>query len=97
MTILLTKKKIESGLEGKGFSKKKGSHIRFVYYYKNGKKGPVSHFSHGARGDTVSKGLVSTMARQLKVSAPEFIDLVECPLTRDGYESILVQRNGKLN
>ncbi len=85
----LRKAEVERSLARKGFSRRDGKHIRFTYIYRDGARGPSTHFSHGSGSGEISAALVSTMARQLYLSTSGFVDLVECPLGRDEYENIL--------
>ena len=41
----------------------------------------------------VPPGTYGSMARQLKLSKPQFGDLLACPLKRPGYEAILREQN----
>ncbi len=80
---------VERALTKKGFKQSESHHRFFVYYSKSGLKTPVNtKTSHGH--SEVSDDLLSKMARQLKVSRSEFLDLVDCPLSRDEYEQKLV-------
>ncbi len=87
----LKRREVEAALETKGFKRTKGDHAFFIYYTASGKKSPVrTKTSHGSSHFDISDILVSTMARQCKLSARNFRDLVACPLTREGYEEILL-------
>lgn len=41
---------------------------------------------------SIGKGLYRSMASQLKLSIKQFDDLLECPLTKEGYENILSEK-----
>lgn len=80
---------IERGLKNKGFGVAESHHHYFIYYSIDGKKTAVkTKTSHGQR--EISDDLIAKMARQVKVSRSEFLDLIDCPLSRKDYESILV-------
>lgn len=43
----------------------------------------------------IGRGLYHSMAMQLCLTNAQFDDLLDCPLTKDGYEGILLQ-SGKI-
>lgn len=80
---------VEKGLLNKGFVAGGGDHNYFFYYSKAGKKTIIrTKTSHGSR--EIDDNLLSQMAKQCKLSNKDFSLLVECPLSRDDYESKLV-------
>jgi len=87
----LEAKEIQSALERKGFQKKGGDHIFLVYHrLADNKKTRVrTKMSHGKK--TIGSALIGLMARQCKVTKSNFTNLVNCPLSREEYESLLVQ------
>jgi hypothetical protein len=83
------KRDIETGLSNKGFKRRENDHSYFVYYAMDGKKSlAATKTSHG-RGFDIDDSLLSQMARQCGVTKQQFLRLVECPLQRDEYETIL--------
>jgi hypothetical protein len=40
----------------------------------------------------VPDNLLSQMAVQCKLTRQQFLNLVDCPMSRDGYEAALVER-----
>ena len=85
---------IEGALLKKGFKKRDGDHSYYIYYGINGDKtGVFTKTSHGAKGRTISDDLFGRMARQLKLTNNEFDELVQCPLSREKYESILKEKD----
>jgi hypothetical protein len=85
-----SKREVESGLCSKGFSRKEGDHHFFIYWTTGGRKSRVfTKTSHS--GKEISDDLLSMMARQCKVTRPNFFGLVDCPLSRQDYESLLSQ------
>lgn len=62
---------------------------RFVWFEYAGRKILYTERSHG-RGDLGS--VEFAIRRQLKVNARQMQDLVDCPMTRDGYVEHLKQR-----
>ena len=79
-------KAVEAALLQKGFAQHDTDHSYFVYYTKEGKKTRAkTKTSHGKR--ELDNFLLGAMAKQVKLSKRDFIDLVDCPLDRDGYEA----------
>jgi len=56
----------------------------------NGRKILRVHYSHG-KGDIPSV-VVNKIRGQLKLSQKDFLELINCPLTYEGYLSILKQK-----
>lgn len=84
------KRKIESALKTKGFFIKEGDHHYFRYFTKNGKKTAIyTKTSHGIGSKTIHDPLLSPMAKQCKITKTQFIELIDCPLNREDYETIL--------
>jgi predicted RNA binding protein YcfA (HicA-like mRNA interferase family) len=83
---------VETSLERKGFLRSPGDHRFFTYYSKAGKKTIVfTKTSHGSR--EIGDHLIAQMARQCKLNKGQFVDLIECPLSRDQYEDVLIEKN----
>ena len=80
---------VESGLRNKGFIDREGDHTYFIYWSIAGKKSAVfTKTSHGAR--ELNDNLLALMAQQCKLSKREFINLIDCPLSREEYEAKLI-------
>jgi predicted RNA binding protein YcfA (HicA-like mRNA interferase family) len=85
------KRDVESGLENKGFQKQEGDHRYYVYWSIEGKKSMAkTKTSHGS-GRDISDDLLGKMARQCGVTKLSFLKLIDCPLDRPEYESLLKQ------
>jgi predicted RNA binding protein YcfA (HicA-like mRNA interferase family) len=83
---------VERALSRKGFVQSESHHRFFIYHSKAGRKTPIkTKTSHGQR--EISDSLLSKMAQQVKLGRGEFLDLVDCPLSRDEYEEKLVALN----
>jgi predicted RNA binding protein YcfA (HicA-like mRNA interferase family) len=83
---------VEQALERKGFKRTEGDHHRFVYHSVEGKKSTANtKTSHS--GKDISDNILGLMAKQCGLTNSKFKQLVECPLDREGYESILRQNN----
>lgn len=82
--------KIERALLNKlGFEPKAGHH-RIFRLYLDGKLAARTFISHGQR--EVGRYHIGQMARQMRLSRQEFLDAIECPLTRQEYYKLLRQR-----
>jgi hypothetical protein len=83
---------VEAALQRKGFkSTHPGSdHNWYVYVSSEGKKAirARTKTSHG-RSIDLDDHLLNQMARQVSLTKKQFVDLVDCPLTREAYEDIL--------
>jgi hypothetical protein len=81
-------RKVESALSKKGFEMDNTHHHVFTYHTVDGRRTMVrTRTSHGAK--TIGDPLIAQMARQCKLNKADFLQLVECPLSRDMYEEIL--------
>jgi len=79
---------IRSALVSKGFKVEDDrKHIHFVYVDKNGRTTTArTMLSHGSSGDDIGDNLLSRMAHQVLLGRQDFLDLVDCPLSRDQYD-----------
>src|SRR5205807_6554339 len=83
-------REIKQALLDKGFEEQ-STHHEMYWLRVRGKRTSIrTRISHGKReyGDS----LLAQMARQLKLQRDEFEDLVDCPLTAEGYIALLVER-----
>jgi len=87
----MDKRAVEAALLNKGFQKDERDHHYFIYYTLDGKKTPVkTRTSHGStKYKTLGPHLLSQMARQCGLKKQDFSELVECPMSRETYESRL--------
>jgi hypothetical protein len=83
---------VERALRNKGFTQSESHHHFFIYHSIAGLKTPVkTKTSHGQR--EISDDLLGKMAQQVKLSKGDFLDLVDCPLSREAYEAKLVAQS----
>ena len=82
---------IDSALTKKGFDRTKESdHVRYYLYdQQTGANLTQTKMSHGILGNTIGATLISQMARQLRLTKRQFVDLINCTLNEDGYREIL--------
>lgn len=78
---------VEAGLLRKGFQKEDGDHNYFIYHRMSDGKptGVFTKTSHS--GKDLDDFLLGQMAKQCRVNKRQFLALVECPLTREEYET----------
>ena len=85
------RKSVMAALERKGFAVSEGDHTYYIYHTADGRKTLAkTKVSHS--GKDIADEILGMMARQCKLTAPQFRDLVDCPLPREAYESILKDR-----
>lgn len=88
----LERRLVEAALEKKGFAPESGDHSYFTYHTQSGKKTSVwTKTSHGSGCKTLTDSLVSAMAKQFGLTNGQFKQLVDCPLSQDAMEQILVE------
>lgn len=86
------RREIENALLHKGFRRKESHHSFFHHHTEAGEKTPVwTKTSHGRSGADIEKGLFRRMAQQCGLTAKEFSNLVNCPMSRTDYEERLRQ------
>ena len=79
---------VEGGLQAKGFRRRDGDHHFFLYFSVSGLKTPVfTKTSHNEK--QINDHLLGMMARQCRLTAKLFANLLDCPLDQQGYEAEL--------
>lgn len=79
---------VMAALERKGFAVSEGDHTYYIYHTADGRKTLAkTKVSHS--GKDIADPILGMMARQCKLTAPQFRNLVDCPLSREAYETIL--------
>lgn len=82
---------VEASLLRKGFRQRENDHSYFVYYRADGRKSRFStKTSHGKR--EIDDSLLRMMAQQVGLTNGDFLDLVDCPLSREEYEARAILR-----
>ena len=85
-------RRIEAALLAKGFQRTDAKHRKFAYVTTRGSESQLrTLLSHGGNRD-IDDRLLATMARQCGLSRLEFLALIDCDLTQDDYEVLLVER-----
>ena len=79
------RKTIDRALKKKGFEKTSGDHS-FYTLEVDGKRTPIfTKLSRGSGYKVYGDSLLGLMARQLKVSKGDLLDLIDCPLSGEMY------------
>lgn len=86
------RKDVESILLQKGFLLQDGGDHRYYVFYLHERLVARTKVSHGTRYKDLADDLLSKMSRQCHLTKGEFLNLVDCPLTQQGYEQILQDR-----
>ena len=82
------RRSVMAALERKGFAASEGDHTYYIYHTADGRKTLAkTKVSHS--GKDIADKVLGMMARQCRLTAPQFRDLVDCPLSREAYEGIL--------
>ena len=80
---------IEAALAQKGFRLDNGDHNYYIYYNLAGKKtAKKTKTSHGSGYKSIGDPLLGQMAKQVGLTKPNFLQLVDCTLDQKGYEKI---------
>ncbi len=79
---------IRTAMTSKGFVIDNQRHHVFLAYRRE--DGILTNFrtklSHSSAGSDVSDNLLGQMAKQVGLARPDFLRLVDCPMTRAEYE-----------
>jgi len=82
---------IVQNLSRKGFQETESAHhTHLIYHTADGKKSAVrTRVSRGSSYKSLGNDLLGKMAKQCKLTKGDFLDLVDCPLSRDDFEKRL--------
>lgn len=97
MSNVRAKHNVETSLMGKGFNCSRATdHNYFIYHTLDGRKTPIkTKTSFGHKPKDIAGDLLRAMARQCKISTDQFLQLIDCPLSRQDYEDLL-NRDGHI-
>ena len=85
---------VVTALTKKGFAQSNNDHMKFTFINTAGKKTQVwTKISRGSSHRDIGVPNLSRMARQGKLSNTDFDRLLDCPLSREEYEDMLVSQN----
>ncbi len=78
---------IVASLKKKGFKEDNSNHKFYIYYKKDGKKSAVKTMvSHGSSYRTIGDNLLNKMAKQVRLTKPNFLQFIDCTLDQEKYE-----------
>lgn len=81
---------IQKALQRKGFKVSNNDHTKLIYFNFAGSKTSVwTKTSFGTSHKDISDDNLSKMARQCRLNKKKFINLIDCPLSREEYEEKL--------
>ena len=88
---------IRSGLEAKGFTvDEQRRHIALVYEDLEGRTTTArTLLSHGASGNEIGDNLLGRMARQVGLDRSNFLRLIDCPMSREEFDTVISKRDGQ--
>ena len=76
----------------KGFVQSNNDHMKFHYTNQAGKRTQVwTKISRGIKHNEIGKPNLGRMATQCQLSNEDFGRLLDCPLSREEYEDMLVE------
>ena len=91
--MVIEKVKVYKSLRKKGFIEsvnKSSDHLYLELFYE-GKLILYTKISHGSDKE-IGNYLIKQMSHQCKLNKKDFIDLVKCPLSKENYIQMLVER-----
>ena len=92
--MTFTRRQVERALQRKGFRIRENDHRFFIYHTLDEKKTEVrTKTSHGKLGADIADPMIGRMAKQCRLTKKEFENLIECPLSQEEYQNILVKNN----
>lgn len=88
------RREIKRALARKGFrERQKGRDHDFFFFEHEGLvKAVFTKISRGRKYRDIDDSLLKRMSRQLHLSGSQFDQLIDCPMTEEGYVSVLIDR-----
>ncbi len=82
---------IEAALRKKGFRvDATRDHVYFYFLKLDGEDSKIfTKISHGMGNSSLSADLISKMSRQLRLTKSQFLELIDCTLSEEGYRETL--------
>ena len=90
----LQRRDILTSLPKKGFERSEGTkHTHLLYRNKHGKKlGFSTQVSRGGKYKELGDTLVAAMAAQCGLTKAQFVELVDCSMSRDDYDILVAPK-----
>ncbi len=85
-------REVGQGLENKGFARSNRHHKYYILFVDGRKTNIKTRVSHGSKSE-IDDNLLSFMARQVRLSKNDFLNLIDCPMLLDDYLRILRANN----
>ncbi len=84
-------RQVLSSVKAKGFFEdREGHHIFLIYETRDSFRTEIrTRVSHQSGGGDISDSLLAAMARQVRLSRRDLEQLIDCPLSREEYETKL--------
>jgi hypothetical protein len=87
------RKVIDAALQRKGFQKDDSNHHYYIYRNLDGKKTmKKTMMSHGSSSKTIGDPLLGKMAKQVGLTKKSFLELVDCTLDQERYETLILPK-----
>lgn len=83
-------KNISLSLLKKGFSEDNNDHKKYTLFLDGKRTNIRTKVSHGTK--EYGERLIREMRTQLRLSKREFMDLIDCPMTKEEYIQILIEK-----
>jgi predicted RNA binding protein YcfA (HicA-like mRNA interferase family) len=95
MSKTRAKQDVEKALSNKGFRlARTTNHKYYIFHTMNDQKTRIKTMtSFGHKPKDIGRELLSAMAKQCKLTNDQFLDFVDCPLSRESYEQILSEKD----
>jgi len=87
--MVLDSGKTHKNLKKKGFIDAPGDH-KFLHYYHEGRFVLSTKISHGSAHD-LDDFLIKKMAIQCKLNKEDFVNLANCPMSKEEYINRLIE------
>ena len=84
-------RQVLSSMKAKGFLEdREGHHIFLIYETIDGLRTEIrTRVSHQSSGGDISDSLLGLMARQVRLTRRDLDQMIDCPLSREQYETKL--------
>ena len=84
---------VDRSLRAKGFAvREQKRHRRYFFFLEDGSKSPISTSMSRTSKRSVGGGLAAFMAKDCRLTNQEFEQLIDCPLSQEGFEDLLRDR-----
>ena len=85
-------RQVETGLLAKGFRRIDSKHRKFRYAPRSSADAEIQTLMSHGRNRDIGDAMLAMMARQVGLTRREFDQLIDCTLSQDQYETLLIER-----